>query len=246
MAGSKGKLLLALKYNFHESTKAASLQRSVSATMVDVHVLVKKAEGLPAMDPSGSTNAFVRSYLLPNRQMTAKKKTSVISHSLDPVWEEEIVYSMLPLDELETNRVLELTIWDHDRRGINAFIGGLRIGPDPIVAGNPAEWMDATADESSHWEAMLSHPGEWVEQWHELRPSMDPQQLINMRRKTTKSEVKVSLSLTSFSSTALPPNGDNDLKSSTAPPTDQKGKVHCDELDDYVCHRRRHQYYFLS
>ena len=25
----------------------------------------------------------------------------------------------------------------------------------------------------SHWEAMLSHPNEWVEQWHILRPDAD-------------------------------------------------------------------------
>ena len=27
--------------------------------------------------------------------------------------------------------------------------------------------------EVSHWEAMLSHPNEWVEQWHILRPDAD-------------------------------------------------------------------------
>lgn len=170
--------------------------------MVDLHVLVKKAEGLPAMDPGGSTNPFVRTYLLPNKLMASKKKTAVVSKSLDPEWNEQLVYTVVPLDELETSRVLELTLWDHDRRGINAFIGGLRIGPDPIVTGNPELWMDSSAEESSHWEAMLSQQGEWVEQWHTLRPSMEPRQMIKMRRKTSISEVNVNISLSSISTNA--------------------------------------------
>ena len=195
----------------------ASIQRNVSTTMVDLCVLVKKAEGLPAMDPSGSTNSFVRTYLLPNKLMASKKKTKIVSKSLDPEWNEELVYTVVPLDELETSRVLELTLWDHDRRGINAFIGGLRIGPDPIVAGNPEMWMDSSAEESSHWEAMLLQPGEWVEQWHMLRPSMESRQVIKMRRKTSISEVNVNISLSSISTNASGPDGAEDTNEKTAP-----------------------------
>ena len=171
--------------------------------MVNVHIKLKKAEGLPEMVPGGSSNPFVRAYLLPNKLAAAKKKTKVIFNNLNPIWEEELVYSMVSLNELETSRVLELTLWDHDRRGINSFIGGLRIGPDPIVAGNPKPWMDSTANESSHWEAMLSQHGEWVEQWHELRPSMHPQQLIKQRRKTSMSQVNVNIKLASLSSSSV-------------------------------------------
>ena len=191
--------------------------------MVDLSILVKKAEGLPPMDPSGSTNSFVRTYLLPNKLMASKKKTGIVSKSLDPEWNEQLVYTVVPLDELETSRVLELTLWDHDRRGINAFIGGLRIGPDPIVAGNPELWMDSSAEESSHWEAMLSQPGEWVEQWHTLRPSMEPRQMIKMRRKTSISEVNVNISLSSISTNASGPSAEETKeKSSTLDETAPK------------------------
>lgn len=198
--------------------------------MVNVHIKVKKAEGIPAMDPSGSTNAFVRAFLLPNKQMSAKKKTKVVFNSLNPVWEQELVYNLVPLDELETNRVLELTVWDHDRRGINAFIGGLRIGSDPMVAANPELWMDSSPDESSHWEAMLAQPGEWVEQWHTLRTTMDPRQEIKKRRKTSISEVSVSISLSRLSSSPGPQdNLDEATKTSAtstqAEPEETKSKV---------------------
>ena len=223
---------MALKYSFHESSKATSMLRSVSTTMVNVHIKVKKAEGIPAMDPSGSTNAFVRAFLLPNKQMSAKKKTKVIFNSLNPVWEEEMVYNLVPLDELETSRVLELTVWDHDRRGINGFIGGLRIGSDPVVIGNPELWMDSSPDESSHWEAMLTQPGEWVEQWHTLRTTMDPRQEIKKRRKTSVSEVSVDISLPKLSSSSEPQDDlDEGTKTSAgaasphAEPEEGKNKV---------------------
>ena len=223
LTGSRGRLQLALKYSFHESTKAASMQRNVSTTLVDIHIKLKKAEGIPAMDPNGSTNAFVRAFLLPNKLMSAKKKTKVVFNCLNPVWEEEMVYALVPLDELETSRVLELTVWDHDRRGINGFIGGLRIGPDPIVAGNPELWMDSTLDESSHWEAMLSQHGEWVERWHTLRTTMDPQQLIKKRRKTSISAVSVNISLSSLSSSALPETNKT-VSAMTASPQTEPGE----------------------
>ena len=193
------------------------MQKSVSTTMVNVHIKVKKAEGIPAMDPSGSTNAFVRAFLLPNKQMSSKKKTKIVFNSLNPVWEEEMVYNLVPLNELETSRVLELTVWDHDRRGINAFVGGVRIGSDPMVASNPELWMDSSPDESSHWEAMLAQPGEWVEQWHTLRTTMDPRQVIKKRRKTSISEVSVSISMSKLSSSSeLQDDLDEGTKTSAA------------------------------
>lgn len=232
LPGSKGKIQLALKCNFHESAKATSMQRNVSTTLVDVRIKVLKAEGLRAMDPEGSTNPFVRTYLLPNKLVASKKKTKVVFDNLNPVWNEEIVYALVPLNELETSRVLELTVWDHDRRGINGFIGGLRVGPDPIVASNPEMWMDSMTEESSHWEAMLAQQGEWVEQWHMLRPTMEPQRLVKKRRKTSVSAVHVSISMSSISSSSLPPNDpqDPDTTLSTTPPPstseqDKKGKV---------------------
>ena len=213
------------------------MQRNVSTTLVDLHVKVLKAEGLPLMDPAGSTNPFVRAYLLPNKTTAAKKKTKVIFNNTDPVWEEEMTYPLVPLNELETSRVLELTLWDHDRRGINGFIGGLRIGPDPIVAANPEMWMDSSSDEISHWEAMLSQQaGEWVEQCHMLRPCMDPQQLIKKRRKTSVSAVNVSISMSSISSSSLPPD-DMDPTSKASTLSRSTPQPEPEDVKSKVCYR---------
>ena len=138
-----------------------------------LHILIKQAEDLPAMEVNNRTDAFARCYILPNQFLGGKKKSKIVEDSLNPVWEEELVYSYLSLEELHSDRALEVTIWDHDRRGSNQFIGGIRIGPNPLDIINPYDWMDSMESESSHWEAMLSKPGQWVEAWHILRPSMD-------------------------------------------------------------------------
>ena len=125
------------------------------------------------MDSRGQTNAFARCLLLPNRNMSGKKKTKTITDSLQPFWNEELFYRGIIDKELESQRVLEITIWDADIRGDNEFIGGVRLGPDPIVALQRREWMDSSETESEHWEAMLASPGQWVDRWHTLRSSMD-------------------------------------------------------------------------
>ena len=138
-----------------------------------LHILIKQAKELPIMDSNGLTNAVVKSYLLPDRHSRGKRKTEVIKNNVNPVWEEKFRYENVGLKELLSERYLEVTVWDHDKSG-NDFIGGLRLGPAPGCAVKHKEWMDSIGDEVTHWEAALARPGEWVEQWHTLRPSMDP------------------------------------------------------------------------
>ena len=97
----------------------------------------------------------------------------VVMNSLCPVWDEEFVYNTSE-KELLAERVLEVTIWDFDKRGSNDFIGGIRVGPSRSgSASQGPDWMDSFGEELSHWQMVLSRPGEWVEQWHTLRPRMD-------------------------------------------------------------------------
>lgn len=134
-------------------------------------VAVKEANDLPQMDPHGLTDAAVRVFLLPRRSSFVKKKTACVKDSLNPVWNEQFEYKYVHSEDLKTNRVLELTVWDYDRRGCNDFIGCLRLGPSPNEVGGK-DWMDSNDEEMEHWTEMLAHPGEWVEAWHNLRPSL--------------------------------------------------------------------------
>ena len=133
---------------------------------------------------SEDTNSFVRCYLLPNVKLAGRRKTEVVLNTLNPVWDEEFLYKAVYYDDLRTERVLELTVWDMDRRGTNSFMGCIRLGPNPLTVDNPqeVEWMDSSGDEVTHWEEMLANPGEWVERWHALRPSTLWKDLVKTKR----------------------------------------------------------------
>ena len=136
---------------------------------------MKRAEDLPSMDSGDSTNPFVRCYLLPNVHLRGKRKSAVIPKTLNPVWNEEFSYKMVYSEDLRTERALEVTVWDMDRRGTNSFMGCVRLGPNPLTFGHAQveDWMDSFGEEVIHWEEMLANPGEWVEHWHTLRPSSE-------------------------------------------------------------------------
>ena len=165
----RGRLRLSLKVEPSIDHKGHT-RKGVASFLIKIH----QAQELPKMNPLGLTDATVKCYLLPNRNSGGKRKTKVVKNNLNPFWEEEFKYDFLTVSELSTERVLEVTVWDFDRRGSNDFIGGVRLGPAPGRAAKHKEWMDSIGEEVTHWEAALARPGEWVELWHTLRPTMHP------------------------------------------------------------------------
>jgi hypothetical protein len=139
-----------------------------------LHINIKQAKELPKMNPNGLTDGLVKCHLLPDKSAKGKRKTGVIKNNLNPVWEERFTYEKVALEELSKERVLEACVCHNDPKGNNIVIGGVRLGSAPSTASKHKEWMDSIGDEVSHWEAMLTHPGEWVDRWHTLRHSMDP------------------------------------------------------------------------
>jgi len=165
-----GKLRLGLKFTPYLNFKDEPKHKMLGS----LHIAIKQAQELPPMDTHGLTDATVKCYLLPNRSTSGKRKTKVVKNNLNPVWEEKFVYKNVTLGELSKERVLEVTVWDYDRRGSNDFIGGLHLGPGLRHAAKHSDLMDCMGEEMSHWEAMLTHRGEWIEKWHTLRATMDP------------------------------------------------------------------------
>ena len=175
----KGRLRVGLNYT--PQAKVRSSSSRASRTIGTLHIAIHQAEDLPIMDEHGLTDATVKMYLLPNQTSSGKRKTKIIKNSLNPVWNEQFTYENICLEDLTAGRVLEVTVWDFDRRGSNDFIGGLRIGPPPgsaAAGGKPKDWMDSIGDEVTHWEDMLARQGEWVEQWHTLRTTMNPRDIL--------------------------------------------------------------------
>ena len=163
----RGELKVGLKYLPSENSNA------VGTLVIDI----KQAKELPAVDSDG-TSTLVKLHLLPNRKSSGKRKTGVIKNNLNPVWEEKFTYENVRLEELAQERVLEVSIWNHNKAG-HTFIGGLRIGPTPrlTTATKHEDWMDSIGDEVTHWEAMLACPGVWVEHWHTLRTTLNPRNM---------------------------------------------------------------------
>ncbi len=185
----KPRLLVAIMFKSYSEEERAHLRSEKEGIIGCLHIRIKKAENLPAMDVNDRTDSFARCFLFPNLQLGGKKKTKIVDNSLNPVWDEELAYTYLSLEELQCNRVLEVTLWDYDRRGTNQFIGGVRIGPNPFDVIHSHDWMDSTESESNHWEDMLDQPGEWVEAWHTLRPSMESMHKLQSNRKIREGSI---------------------------------------------------------
>ncbi len=162
----KGQLKLSLMYSPEGHTKK-------SKGLGTIHITVQQAK-----DFQEPVDSFVKLYLLPDKGSSGKRKTKIIKSSLKPSWEETFTYEKVMQENLSSERVLEITIWNFHKRSGNVFIGGLRLGPAPGSAANHKDWMDSIGDEVTHWEDMLASPGEWVEQWHTLRSSMNPRDIL--------------------------------------------------------------------
>ena len=89
------------------------------------------------------------------------------------MWNDKFVFEKLKLEDLRSNRVVELTVWDLSKNKQYDFIGGLRLGPRPHHD-NILPYMDSSDTELTHWMSVMDTPGHSVEQLHTLRHNMDP------------------------------------------------------------------------
>ena len=134
-------------------------------------VAVEQAKDLPEV---AEIDSIVTLLLLPDSSRGSKRETNVVKSCSRPTWAEKFSYGNVDLAELKQERVLEVAVWNiHESVG-SVFIGGLHLGPAPGSSAKHNDWMDSTGDEVTHWEDMLAHPWEWVEQWHNLRAAMKP------------------------------------------------------------------------
>ena len=94
------------------------------------------------------------SFLQPKKKTMFKTKTYI--KSLEPVWDTEMTFEGVTLDDLR-DRVLEISIYDeeHDKKG--RLVGFLRLGP----GGNLEKWDDCSYEEKDLWYSMLNNPNQW-------------------------------------------------------------------------------------
>uniref|UniRef100_A0A8D1WHA0 Synaptotagmin-like protein 5 n=1 Tax=Sus scrofa TaxID=9823 RepID=A0A8D1WHA0_PIG len=142
-----------------------------------LEVFVKEAKNLTAVKSGGTSDSFVKGYLLPDDNKATKHKTLVIKKSVNPQWNHTFMFSGLHPQDIK-DVCLELTVWDKEAFSSNIFLGGVRLNSGSGVSrGKSADWMDAQGEEQRLWQKMADNPGTAVEGVLMLRASMGKRKL---------------------------------------------------------------------
>ncbi|XP_058391619.1 synaptotagmin-like protein 5 isoform X3 [Diceros bicornis minor] len=105
-----------------------------------LYIVVKNCRNLAIGDEKKQrTDAYVKSYLLPDKSRNNKRKTKIRTGT-NPEFNETLKYT-ISHTQLET-RTLQLSVWHYDRFGHNSFLGEVEIPFDSWNFENPSdEWF---------------------------------------------------------------------------------------------------------
>ncbi|CAF1085662.1 unnamed protein product [Adineta steineri] len=109
-----------------------------------VTVTIVKATSLKPMDITGKSDPYVKVLLLINGKRIRKKKTSVISNTLNPMYNESLEFDLS--NEHLQHADLIFKVIDYDRVGLNELIGCTGIG------------IHFHGINRNHWYQMLEYP----------------------------------------------------------------------------------------
>ncbi|XP_055388079.1 synaptotagmin 1 isoform X2 [Condylostylus longicornis] len=125
-----GKLNFKLEYDFNNN--------SLSVTVI-------QAEELPALDMGGTSDPYVKVYLLPDKKK--KFETKVHRKTLSPVFNETFTFKNLPYAEA-MNKTLVFAIFDFDRFSKHDQIGEVKVPLCTIdLAQTIEEWRELVSVE---------------------------------------------------------------------------------------------------
>ncbi|XP_066506042.1 synaptotagmin-like protein 4 isoform X2 [Hoplias malabaricus] len=171
----KGELVISLKYISEKKTVAEKTRgkKSKAEDGGELHVFIKEAKNLSAVKAGGTSDSFVKGYLLPSKGKSNKKKTQVVKKTVNPQYEHTFIYKGLSLEELK-GMCLELTVWDREALSSNDFLGGVRLssGAVQLKEGKEERVADSSSEEVSLWQKMMQFPDSWAEGTLNLRSSM--------------------------------------------------------------------------
>ncbi|XP_041845949.1 synaptotagmin-like protein 4 [Melanotaenia boesemani] len=118
-----GDVVFSISYNEH--TK--SLQ-----------VFIKECRNLAFGNASRQlSNPYVKCYLLPDKSRHSKRKTSIKSNTINPVYNETLKYS-ISRSQLVTRSML-ISVWHHGRLSRNTFLGEVEVALDCRDLSSPCE-----------------------------------------------------------------------------------------------------------
>ncbi|XP_051938334.1 synaptotagmin-like protein 5 isoform X3 [Hippocampus zosterae] len=125
-----------------------------------LNVLVKECHNLATGDERRQrTDAYVKTYLLPDMSRQSKRKTSIKANSINPVFNENLRY-VISHSQLET-RTLQVSVWHHDRFGRNSFLGEVELTFDSWEFDSQIdEWFGLQPKLESSVDAAMQYKGE--------------------------------------------------------------------------------------
>jgi len=101
------------------------------------------------------SDPYVKIWLMQDGRQIEKKKTSVKSRNLNPIFNETLLFTV-PLDRIRAT-ALEISVMDFDRCGRNEPIGQILLS------------SKSGPTEVKHWTEMFSKTKHDVGQWHVLK-----------------------------------------------------------------------------
>ncbi|XP_072310411.1 rabphilin-3A isoform X2 [Eucyclogobius newberryi] len=116
------------EYDSDDATTLGSLEFSLLYEQ-ESHILqccIIKSKGLKPMDSNGLADPYVKLHLLPGASKSNKLRTKTLKNTLNPVWNETLVYHGIT-DEEMSRKTLRLSVSDEDTFGHNEFIGETRV-----------------------------------------------------------------------------------------------------------------------
>ncbi|XP_041667303.1 rabphilin-3A [Cheilinus undulatus] len=115
-------------YDSDDATTLGSLEFSLLYEQENhtLHCCIIKAKGLKPMDSNGLADPYVKLHLLPGASKSNKLRTKTLKNTLNPVWNETLVYHGISADEM-SRKTLRLSVSDEDKFGHNEFIGETRV-----------------------------------------------------------------------------------------------------------------------
>uniref|UniRef100_A0A672SLX1 Rabphilin-3A-like n=1 Tax=Sinocyclocheilus grahami TaxID=75366 RepID=A0A672SLX1_SINGR len=91
------------------------------------HAIISSlVKGLKPMDSNGLADPYVKLHLLPGASKSNKLRTKTIRTTLNPVWNETLVYHGITNEDMQ-KKTLRLSVSDEDKFGHNEFIGETRV-----------------------------------------------------------------------------------------------------------------------
>ncbi|XP_061542280.1 synaptotagmin-6 [Phycodurus eques] len=118
---------------------------------------VIKCRNLKAMDITGYSDPYVKVSLICDGRRLKKKKTSIKKNTLNPTYNEAIIFD-IPPDSMD-HVSLHISVMDYDLVGHNEVIGVMRLGCNAEGLGR------------DHWNEMLAYPRKPIAHWHPLLES---------------------------------------------------------------------------